>query len=58
MSKISKTAPSIAVRRIGVLEPKVLKRIGEESRRNGTDTLSSRETDRIIRAARKRKSNR
>jgi hypothetical protein len=33
-------------------EPKVLKVIGEESERNGTSKLTSRQIDRIIKAAR------
>jgi len=33
----------------------VLRTIGEESQRNGTDSLSSRQIDRIIRSARARK---
>lgn len=37
-------------------EPAVLKAIGEESRRKGTDRLSSREIDRIIKAVRAKKS--
>jgi len=32
--------------------PKILRLIGDESRRNGTDTLSSRHIDKIIRAVR------
>jgi prevent-host-death family protein len=36
-------------------EPEVLKVIGEESERNGTSKLTSREIDRMIRAARSRK---
>ncbi len=35
--------------------PKVLKIIGEESRRNGTDTLTSRQIDATIKAYRKQK---
>lgn len=34
-------------------EPRVLTRIGEESRRNRTDKLTSRQIDGIIKAARK-----
>lgn len=33
--------------------PKVLKTIGEESQRKGTDKLTSREIDRVIKATRK-----
>jgi prevent-host-death family protein len=36
-------------------EPEVLRVIGEESERNGTSKLSSRQIDRIIKAARSRK---
>ena len=36
-------------------EPAVLRLIGEESRRNGTDRLSSRRIDEIINAARRQK---
>src|SRR5579863_5650460 len=39
-------------------EPEVLKVIGEESERNGTSTLTSRQIDRIIKASRSRKSKR
>jgi len=39
-------------------EPEVLRVIGEESRRNKTTTLSSREIDRIIHAARGKKARR
>ena len=34
-------------------EPEDLRIIGEESKRNGTDRLTSREIDRIIKAARR-----
>jgi prevent-host-death family protein len=44
--------------RLAAPEPEVLKAIGEESIRRGTDTLSSGEIDRIIRAARGKKSKR
>jgi prevent-host-death family protein len=44
--------------RLAAPEPEVLKAIGEESKRNGTDTLSSRQIDRIIKAARAKKSKR
>src|SRR5580765_123584 len=33
-------------------EPEVLRALGEESKRNGTDKLTSREIDQIIKAAR------
>jgi hypothetical protein len=36
-------------------KPEVLRVIGEESRRRGTDTLSSRQIDQIIKAARAKK---
>jgi prevent-host-death family protein len=36
-------------------EPEVLKAIGEASERNGTNTLTSRQIDQIIKAARSRK---
>ena len=41
--------------RLAAPEPEVLRAIGEESRRKGTASLSSRQIDRIIRAARKGK---
>jgi prevent-host-death family protein len=41
--------------RLAAPEPEVLRVIGEESERNGTSKLSSREIDRIIKAARSRK---
>jgi len=44
--------------RLATPEPEVLRIIGEESRRNGTDKLSSRQIDRIIKAARTQKSKR
>jgi len=39
-------------RRLAVPEPEVLKKIGDESRRNGTITLGLRQISRIIKAAR------
>ena len=36
-------------------EPEVLRVLGEESERNGTSTLSSRQIDQIIKASRSRK---
>ena len=36
-------------------EPEVLRVIGEESERNGTSKLTSRQIDRIIKATRSRK---
>jgi prevent-host-death family protein len=44
--------------RLATPEPEVLRIIGEESRRNGTDKLSSRQIDRIVKAARTQKSKR
>lgn len=41
--------------RLAAPEPEVLRVIGEESRRKGTDRLTSRQMDRIIRAARGRR---
>ena len=38
--------------RLAAPEPEVLKAIGEESRRNRTDKLTSRQIDRVIKAAR------
>jgi len=41
--------------RLAAPEPEVLRVIGEESRRKGTDKLSSAQIDRVIKAARLRK---
>jgi prevent-host-death family protein len=41
--------------RLAAPEPEVLALIGEESRRSGTNTLSSRQIDRIIEATRAQK---
>jgi prevent-host-death family protein len=41
--------------RLAAPEPEVLKIIGKESRRKGTDRLSSRQIDNVIRAARAEK---
>ena len=41
--------------RLSAPEPEVLRAIGEESRRKGTASLSSRQIDRIIKAARRAK---
>ncbi len=41
--------------RLAAPEPEVLRAIGEESRRKGTASLSSRQIDRIIKAARRAK---
>jgi prevent-host-death family protein len=39
-------------------EPEVLRILGEESERNGTSTLTSRQIDKIIKASRRQKSRR
>lgn len=44
--------------RLATPEPEVLRVIGEESRRNGTDKLTSRQIDRVIKAARAQKAKR
>ena len=44
--------------RLAAPEPEVLRILGEESRRNGTDSLSSQQIDRIIKVARAKKSKR
>ena len=44
--------------RLAAPEPEVLRVIGEESRRNGTEKLSSRQIDRVIKAARAQKAQR
>jgi len=44
--------------RLAAPEPEILKAIGEDSKRKGTDALSSRQIDRIIEAARAKKSKR
>jgi prevent-host-death family protein len=41
--------------RLAAPEPEVLRVIGEESRRNGTDKLTSRRIDQVIKAARARR---
>jgi prevent-host-death family protein len=41
--------------RLAAPEPEVLRVIGEESRRKGTDKLTSRQIDQVIKAARARK---
>jgi hypothetical protein len=38
-------------------EPEVLRILGEESERNGTSTLTSREIDQIVKTARSQKTN-
>jgi prevent-host-death family protein len=44
--------------RLAAPEPEVLKAIGAESKRKGTDTLSSHQIDQVIKAARAKKSKR
>jgi prevent-host-death family protein len=44
--------------RLAAPEPEVLRIIGEESERNGTSTLTSRQIDRIIKATRAEKKKR
>ena len=44
--------------RLAAPEPEVLKLIGEESRCNGTDKLTSRQIDQVIKATRAQKSKR
>jgi prevent-host-death family protein len=44
--------------RLAAPEPEILRIIGEESRAKGTDSLSSREIDRVIRAVRVNKTKR
>ena len=44
--------------RLAAPEPEVLRVIGEESKRKGTDVLTSRQIDRIIKAARAKKTKR
>jgi hypothetical protein len=44
--------------RLAAPEPEVLKAIGEESKRRGTDTISSRQIDQSIKAARAKKAKR
>jgi prevent-host-death family protein len=44
--------------RLAAPEPEVLRVIGEESRRKGTDKLTSRQIDQVIKAARGAKSKR
>ena len=41
--------------RLAAPEPEVLRLIGEESKRKGTDTLSSRQIDQVIKATRAQK---
>jgi hypothetical protein len=44
--------------RLAVPDPEVLRAIGKDSIQNGTHTLSSKRTDQIIEAARKKKTRR
>lgn len=44
--------------RLAAPEPEVLKAIGKESKRNGTDALTSRQIDQIIAATRAKKTKR
>ncbi len=44
--------------RLAAPEPEVLKVIGEESQRKGTDKLTSRQIDQVIKAARAQKAKR
>ena len=44
--------------RLATPEPEVLKALGEESARNGTSKLTSRQIDQIVAAARNRKTRR
>jgi prevent-host-death family protein len=44
--------------RLAAPEPEILRAIGEESRRKGTDALTSRQIDQVIKAARSKKSKR
>jgi prevent-host-death family protein len=44
--------------RLAAPEPEVLRLIGEESKRKGTDNLTSRQVDQVIKATRAQKSKR
>ena len=44
--------------RLAAPEPEVLRAVGEESKRKGTDSLTSRQIDRIIQASRTQRSKR
>ncbi len=44
--------------RLATPEPEVLRLIGHESKRKNTDTMTSRQIDRVIKAARAKKSKR
>jgi hypothetical protein len=52
--KPSHVASALRVR-LASPEPKILKIIGEESKRKGTATLSSSQIERVIKAARAKK---
>src|SRR5215469_1647097 len=55
------TAVLLSIRdyvRLAVPEPDVLRVLGEESRRQGTDRLTSRQIDQVIRAARAQRARR
>ena len=44
--------------RLAAPEPEILRIVGEESTRNGTDSLTSRQVDRVIKASRAQRSKR
>jgi PHD/YefM family antitoxin component YafN of YafNO toxin-antitoxin module len=44
--------------RLAAPEPEVLRIVGEESRRKGTDSLTSRQIDRVIKASRTQRAKR
>ena len=44
--------------RLASPEPEVLRRLGEASKRNGTNRLTSRQIDRIVRTSRARRAKR
>jgi hypothetical protein len=44
--------------RLGSSEPEVLRLLGEESKRKGTNTLTSKQIDRIVRTSRIRRAKR
>jgi hypothetical protein len=54
MPKAAKNPSTVVIAPV----PKILKVIGEESKRNGTESLLSRQIDRVIKAARAKKSKR
>ena len=51
-----RSAPKVVL--LATPEPQILSIIGEESKRNGTAKLTSRQIDRIIKLTRKRKNKR